>query len=503
MRRRQFMINGAAGLSAAAQRPGGARRDRLNFIIYQPDEMRAESLGCYGHPVTQTPNFDRLCREGVRFDQCHVQNPVCTPSRCSFFTGQYVHVAGHRNLWRLLEKHERHLLRYLHEDGYETRLYGKNDLLARDYFPASLTKAKDHQPRKSIRNPWTPGDPRFFSFLHGPAGDRTGHFDWADAEAGINFLRSQPKDPFMLFLPVTKPHPAYSAPDGFHDMYDPEKLPRLRPPDTRGKPGYYDGIRQTRNLGSLDEKFFRKLNAVYCGMITFTDWMFGRVLQALDETGLAANTVVIVTSDHGDFAGDWGLVEKWPNALEDPLTRVPLIIRMPGGARGHVVKEPVEVFDTMATVLELAGIKARHPHFARSLVAQLKGAPGDPERAVFSEGGYDVSEPHCFESYAEVRNGDKLHGYYPKVHLQQTRPETVSRAVMIRTLEHKLIHRPGEVSELYDLKKDPRELRNLHADPAYAGVRARMERRLLDWYVRTADAVPFERHPRNTPDFNV
>ena len=102
-----------------------------------------------------------------------------------------------------------------------------------------------------------------------------------------------------------------------------------------------------------------------------------------------------------------------------------------------------------------------------------------------------------------VRNGDKFHLYYPKIHLQQTHPETVCRAVMLRTADYKLIHRPGEVSELYDLKKDPRELRNLHADAGYAQVRAQLERRLLDWYVRTADAVPFERHPRNTPDFNM
>ena len=497
-------MNSVAGWGAASRGLGAAGRDRLNFIIYQPDEMRAESLGSYGHPVTQTPNFDRLCREGVRFDHCHVQNTVCTPSRCSFFTGQYVHVAGHRNLVHMLRPHEPHLLRYLHENGYEVRLYGKNDLLAPEYFPASVDKAKEHAARNArTRNPWPFDDPRFYSFLLGPGGNRYDHFDWTDVEAGIEFLHSRPAKPFMLFLPLTKPHPEYSAPDGFHDMYDPESLPPLRPPDTRGKPGYFDGIRRTRNLDKLDEKFFRQVNAVYCGMITFTDWMFGRLLAALDETGLAANTVIIVTSDHGDYAGDWGLVEKWPNALEDPLTRVPLIIRMPGGAQGHVVKEPVEVFDTMATVLELAGIKARHPHFARSLVPQLKGAAGDPARAVFSEGGFDRHEPHCFDNYDSVRNGDKTHLYYPKIHLEQTQPETVSRAVMLRTLEYKLIHRPGEVSELYDLKKDPRELRNLHGEPAYAQVRAQLERQLLDWYVRTADAVPFERHPRNTPEFNM
>ena len=141
-------------------------------------------------------------------------------------------------------------------------------------------------------------------------------------------------------------------------------------------------IRQYRNLEKVDESVLRKIMAVYLGMTSYVDHLLGQLLDALEEAGLSAETAVIAFSDHGDWAGDYGLVEKWPSGLDDALTRVPLIVRMPGGAQGHVVAEPVELFDIVPTTLELAGVEARHTHYARSLVPQLRGAVGDPARAL-------------------------------------------------------------------------------------------------------------------------
>src|ERR671930_2639302 len=116
----------------------------MNFIIFNPDELRAESVGCIGldgngNPLARTPHMDRLAAEGTRFDQCHVQHTVCTPSRCSFMTGWYPHVRGHRTLWHPLRPEEPNLLRYLTEAGYDVRWYGKNDLLAQESIAASAT----------------------------------------------------------------------------------------------------------------------------------------------------------------------------------------------------------------------------------------------------------------------------------------------------------------------------------------------------------------------------
>jgi len=286
-------------------------------------------------------------------------------------------------------------------------------------------------------------------------------------------------------------------------MYDPDSLPTLRPAELAGKPSYHRLIRETRNLIDTPEWVFRKLNAVYCGMITAIDDLIGQILSVLDETGLSETTTVLVHSDHGDWAGDYGLVEKWSSCLDDCLVRVPFVIKTPGGTNGHVVHEQVELFDQMATVLELAGIESEHTHFARSLVPQLHGASGDPERVVFAEGGYGLNEPHLLEGNP-TRDGwasDPKQIYYPKLALNQSHPESVSRSVMIRTLSHKLVRRPesGE-HELYDLENDPMELTNLYNDDNYKSIQDDLERQLLDWCITTSDTAPFEQDMRGMPE---
>ena len=111
----------------------------MNFIYYNPDEMRADLLACYGHELAKTPNLDRLASQGVRFDQCHVQHTVCTPSRCSFMTGWYPHVRGHRTLWHSLQADEPNTLKYLRKAGYDVHWIGKNDLLAPGSFEDSVS----------------------------------------------------------------------------------------------------------------------------------------------------------------------------------------------------------------------------------------------------------------------------------------------------------------------------------------------------------------------------
>jgi arylsulfatase A-like enzyme len=471
----------------------------MNFIFFMPDELRAESVGCYGHPLVQTPNMDALAAEGVRFEQCHVQHSVCTPSRCSMMTGWYPHVRGHRTLWHMLRPDEPNLLRYLKGKGYTIHWYGKNDLLSPESFADSVDVAESRGKGKFGDNPFPPDDPRYYSFLYDPYdAPLEDHGDYATVQAGIDFLESKPSQPFLLYLPLTFPHCPYSAPQPWHDQIDPDDLPALRPADLPDRPDFHRLIRQTRRLDQVDESVLRKINAVYLGMTGFVDYLLGRLLNALDESGLADDTAIFVLSDHGDYAGDYGLVEKWPSAAEDVITRVPLIARIPGGARGHNVTEPVELFDLMATTLDLGGIEAQHTHFARSLVPQLHGADGDPDRAVFCEGGYARHEPHNFEGRA---NRDQFarsaeHIYYPKGKLQQEHPDSVGRNTMIRTATHKLVHRPMGMGELYDLVADPQELANRYAAPQYAEIRQQLERRMLDWLVQTSDVTPFHMDPR-------
>lgn len=472
----------------------------MNFIYFNPDELRASVLGCFGHPLVQTPNFDRLAAEGTRFEQCHVQHPVCTPSRCSFTTGWYPHTHGHRTLWHMLQPHEPNTFKYLKQAGYDVHWAGKNDLLAAASFPDSVTNLYDWGWSKGVANGFAPDDPRFFSFLYPPMRD-----DGVDGEmidAAVRFLQRRKREdgPFMLFLPLLQPHCPYTCPEPFYSMYNPDDIPPLLPADLPGKPDYFQLIRRYRRLDECDETLFRKIMAVYLGMVSFVDSLLGRVLDALEQSGLADETAVFAFSDHGDWAGDYGLVEKWPSALDDCLTHIPMLARLPGVAPGHVVREQIECFDVMPTTLELAGVTPQHQHFARSFVPQLHGKAGDPTRAVFAEGGYDTHEPYCFEGKAsDGVAADPLAIYYPKGIMQQQVPLSVCRATMIRTRMHKLVYRPLGQSELYDLLADPHETYNRYDDPALADTQRDLERQLLDWYVHTAGVTPFEEDERGLP----
>jgi choline-sulfatase len=208
--------------------------------------------------------------------------------------------------------------------------------------------------------------------------------------------------------------------------------------------------------------------------------------------------MLIAASDHGDYAGDYGLVEKWPAGFDDVLTRVPLIISVSGCKAGCRINTQVELFDIMATIMEDAGIKARHTHYVHSLLPQLGGREGDMGRAFFCEGGYNRNEPHCNPgTNANTRNLRHPEApYYPKMMQQREEPETVGRGTMIRTLAHKLVLRSYGDHELYDLEKDPRELCNVYGRNEYAGVQAELERRMLEWYIATSDSVPTDEDPR-------
>lgn len=468
----------------------------MNYIFFFPDEMRAEALGCYGNRHIKTPNYDRLSREGVMFEQCHVQNPVCSPSRCCLFTGQYVHTHGHRTLWNLIKPHEKNLLRYFKDAGYDVRVYGKNDVYSPETIPLSVDEFVSHTGNGS--HSAGPASDNIYDFLYSPMeGPCTEHHDYKDVMAGVDFILSRRPDdrPFVLFLPLSFPHCPYTANEPFYSMYAPDDVPTLRPQGTN-KPLFHAAIRRYRQLEGAD---CRRIQAVYMGMVSFVDMLLGKLMDGISESAVADRTTLIAASDHGDYAGDYGLVEKWPSGMEDVLTHVPLLIRTPDCAAGHRVKEPVELIDIMPTMLDMAGIPLRHTQFARSLTAQIHGAAGDPDRAVFCEGGYNKNEPHCNEGFDKpgtcfMRKKSAI--YYPKGLQQREMPETVGRAVMIRTMDYKLVKRAYGDNELYDLKRDPKELDNVYGQHEYREIASQLEARILEWFMRTSDAVPFEEDPR-------
>ncbi len=490
-----------AGAEANSDAAGTGRRTTLakgsNLVLFMPDEMRADSLACYGNPVTRTPNFDGLAREGTRFANCHAQYPVCGASRCSLLTGWPTSVRGHRSLYYFLRPEEPNLFRYLRRAGYDVFWFGKNDALAAQSFSDSVTQWQDAVfASRSYGSPesLTPGS---LSMLYGPGGDRRQTADYALVRQAVEILERRESDrPFCIFLPLSEPHPPYTAPRDFYDMYSPAEIPPLIPAGLKRKPSFHEGIRETYGLKKLDEATFRKIKAVYYGQVSYSDWLMGEVMEALERTGRDKDTALFLLSDHGDYSGDFGLVEKWPSGLEDCLTHVPVIARAPGGRAGVVAGEMVELYDVMQTALDLAGTSAQHTHFARSLAPQMTGEAGDRERAAFSEGGYNVYEPQCFEP-AGAGGGP----YAGKIRLQNEQPQTVSRSAMIRTRTHKLIVRPQGQSELYGYADDPQERNNLYGDSSMAAVQSDLQARLLDHFVDTTGIAPWDKDSRNCPPY--
>ena len=485
----------------------------MNFIFFFPDEMSAGTLSSYGNPHCRTPHLDKLASEGTLFENCFVQNPVCSPSRCSLMTGTYVHNRGHRTLWNLLKQDEPSLFRYLKNAGYQLRWYGKNDLYSKGYLEEICPDIEEKRKEKdsfsitfdSTKNHFSAEEPGFYSFWFENITDNSGGeipFD-QDVEKAIEFLESHKENdpPFFLYLPIDMPHPPYCTVEPFQSMYSPEDLTDTLQDPLNEKPSYEALIRKYRHIEHLPKELFARIYSIYLGACSYVDYLFGRIDDTLDKCGLKEDTVIIFSSDHGDWHGMRKLVEKWPNAMDDELLRVPLIMRIPDGKKGHIVKEQTELFDIMATVLDIAKIPCKHTHFAHSLVPQIHGAKGDPQRFVFSEGGYDTHEPHCFEGFTGRGGINTDHPiasiYAPKQLQQQEHPESVCRTVMIRSLEYKLVCRTSGENEMYDLKNDPLETCNLYQNKQFEHHQRELKNKLLDWYLHTSDTVPWEEDIRN------
>ncbi len=483
--------------------------DRLpHILIFNPDQWRGDVMGHLGNAGAVTPVLDQFAaEEGVSFANAFCQNPVCTPSRCSFLTGWYPHVRGHRTMYHMLRPDEPMLLRTLRQHGYFVWWGGKNDAVpAQNGFAGYCdVKFAPPQPERLLPDPhslkgWR-GDPdgdNYYSFYAGrreiPAGETVAYDeDWAMVEGAIEQIGSAPRDqPLCIYLPLFYPHPPYLVEDPWYSQIDPALIPDRTPtpPDGwEGLPSLMKGIYEGQGIQGWSEDRLRELRRTYYGMCARVDHQFGMVLDALKKAGIYDDTLVFFFSDHGDFTGDYGLVEKTQNTFQDCLTRVPLLVKPPRGTpvKPRVSDALVELIDFPATVYALTGIDPGHDHFGRSLLPLLAGETDEHRDAVFCEGGRRHGERQCME-LESWENEDNL--YWPRLRLQMSEGPEHTKAAMCRTAKHKYVRRYYEWDELYDLRADPRETRNLIDDPAYSEELAALKERMLDWYVETSDVVP-------------
>lgn len=488
---------------------------RPDILIFNPDQWRGDVLGHMGNPAAVTPCLDAACDPAkgggfVSFRNAFCQNPVCTPSRCSFMTGWYPHVRGHRTMHHMLhpERGEPVLLKQLKDAGYFVWWGGKNDLVSGADAIRACCDIR-HEPEEGALPMFGPnrswrGAPEgdlFYSFLAGRvdkgSADHYHDSDWSHVFAARDLILSHRGDqPLCIYLPLSYPHPPYGVEEPWFSLTNRERLPlRIPAPadwKSTGKPCLLEGISERQGLRSWDEQRWNELRATYYGMCARVDHQFGILLQALKDAGRYDQSAVFFLSDHGDFTGDYGLVEKTQNTFEDCLTRVPLLIKPPGGVKCQpgIRDSLVELVDFTATVYDFSGVTPDYDHFGRTLRGLMENDEVELRGAVFCEGGRLPGETQAME-LASPSATDPASLYWPRVGLQarDDRPWH-GKAVMCRTASFKYVQRRDEADEFYDLSDDPGETVNRIADPACKHAIAAMKERILQWWIETCDVVP-------------
>ena len=472
--------------------------ERPNLLLFMPDQLRADAIGAFGSASASTPNYDALAERGTRFDRTWAQHSVCSQSRISMFTGWYPHVAGHRTLTHLLQPHEPNVFAALKQGGYHVALAGaRGDMMGPGVTAASSDRFGFTRPpdRADMRAFFQAGvdrdDPRYFSMWGPPVGEEPFDLDEATISTAIDWLTEGLPEPWCLFVPLIYPHPPFTAPPRWYHLHD-RSVDGVARPVREGAPRFHQLIRERYGLAAMTPADWAELRAVYRGMVSRVDDQLGRLVAAVDRAGAADRTVTIAFTDHGEYLGDHGLVEKWPAGVDDVLLRNPLVIDDPRRSSG-VVDSPVEMVDLTATMLDLAEVDADWTHFGRSLVPLLSDPTVSHRDAAFSEGGFAVREAALLERGA--------HGHYSaKQELQSDDPESVGRTMCVRTTEWCYVERLYEGPELYDLANDPGELVNVAGRPEHTAVERELERRLHRWLFDTVDVIPWQADPRMDPD---
>ncbi|WP_159623132.1 sulfatase-like hydrolase/transferase [Ruania rhizosphaerae] len=469
---------------------------RPNILFISTDQQRWDALGAAGNTHIRTPNLDRLAAQGARFTNCYTQSSVCAPSRASLMTSRYVHNHG---LWANgvdIDPGEQLFTRALTDAGYDCGLVGKFHLGAA--FGGRVEPRIDdgfrvfrwsHDPYvRSEANHYHLWLEEHFPGVLDEAMARGGaaaidnlpteqHYSRWIGEETIEYLTTgREKDkPFCFVVNFFDPHHGFGSPSDYRASYDAQSLPAPVTSDLSTKPDIYTEASQRSYAGhdtgfaECTEEEIQDIIAHYYAMVTLIDDEVGRILDALDAEGLAEDTIVMFTSDHGEMLGDHQMLLKGP-MMFDCSVKVPLLVRWPGQIpEGTVREELVEWIDLAPTVLASAGVDPLPRQQGRDLAPLWNDGQGG---STWEDRDWVLSE---------YRNS--CWPYDPPVH-----------TTMVRQGSWKIVvhHGPPATTrsrdgELYDLAADPHEQINLWHDPEAAGRRLEMERTVLDVLVATEE----------------
>ena len=445
--------------------------NRPNIILFMTDQLRQDALGCYGNRICQTPNLDRLAAEGATFDSAYTTSPVCSPARASLLTGLYPHNHGVMINTHIAPAWCRGLApeiptfsRLLRDGGYALDYVGKWHV-HQERGPGEWGFHR-HVTPSAVRE----GKPDTMLYIDFPGGRQSvgGVLDapkeqsasWRCTDQGIRFIRERAagRYPFFLRIDLGAPHFANIVPEPFASQYDPAAIPPWPNFDESfaGKPASHLRKHREWHLEDKDWAWWQQAVARYYGDVTLLDACLGRVVAAVEEAGIAEDTIIIFTTDHGDSMGSHKHFEKAGTMYEE-VFRIPLIIRRPRRPAQRIERF-VRLMDLMPTILDLAGIEPPPDIDAISLLPLLRG-----------------EEPAGWPDSVYCENHGEVWGY-------QTQR-------MVRTRDWKYVYNAHDVDELYDLRNDPFEMSNRISSPAAREVLAEMKGRLLGWNDATGDQL--------------
>lgn len=472
---------------------------RPNILIFMTDQQQ-QAVTEPGHPC-RTPNLDRLSKEGITFNRMYTTMTHCCPSRASFMTGLYPSEHGvHNNLCNQpalskgLKPGVDTFAEQLKESGYSMHFSGKWHVSTeenpsdRGWETLELTAAKDakmghaiedwrrqsKQPEEAHRKPGEIVRPGWGNYqLYGTSPksiENTSDYRVVrNAADRLEKLRGQ-EEPWCMYVGVLGPHDPFIVPEPYASMYNLKdvSLPPNYKDDLKDKPGVYRRMR--RVWDQLTEEEIKASIAHYWGYCSMVDDLFGLILNKLDDTGQADDTIVIFLSDHGESLAAHGLYLKGISPFEETY-KIPCIVRWPNG-----IKSPDQKIDSLASImdwaptfLDLANVNGKKRMSGRSLSPLFEAEQPEPFReAVFAQ---------C--------NGVEVYYTYR----------------MVITDQYKFIYHPTDVDELYDLKNDPYEMVNLADDPGMHEIKKQMY--LLMWKeLADADDIIFNQYPSvATADF--
>ena len=476
--RRRFFTQSAAALAAPAFVAGQAADRPPNILSIICDQMRGDAMGFLGHPNVRTPNIDRLASQGVVFERCFVNNPVCLPSRKSAFSGRYPHEHGSlSNSQPPALPWSGTLLEHLSQCGYRTGWVGKNHTYTKEAISkADFASVRDREPFRAY-NGMVP--PHWHTDVYWPEEDCYPEINTREA---LRFLdTSKSDDPFFLHVSYFDPHPPYMAPAEFTSRY----LSReMKLPDYVAAGDLSPRLEEYKRAFGMDRvsqaDLTETMRYYYAQIEWGVDKQVGRLMKALDERGWAENTLLLFTSDHGDFMGTHGLVRKGM-FLYDSLLHVPMIWRFPGraaaGTRTRVQAQHIDLFPTLA---DYTGRKAAVELPGRSLRRFLEGASDDaPERPIFTSAGYGELTDAQLNLPLNPREVDATPRH---TQVMNQNMNVAHRTSMIRTPEWKLVLSETREPELFAMRGGVVERRNMAGEKQHSGARSELEKQLTRWW---------------------